>query len=147
MRNLQKGNEQATDILAALVPRITYKDWTFTLQEVSRGQGCEGLTLVIEATVPDTCNPGETVTFAHLMPVLPANYDERNWTRWVLEQILMVEKHESLEWFRVDDRQAYFPSHAPGENPYAMVEVRTEAEAFADAQPWYSGPPRDPHFR
>lgn len=24
MRNLQKGNEEATDILAALVPRITY---------------------------------------------------------------------------------------------------------------------------
>jgi hypothetical protein len=89
VRNRQVGPDEATDVLAQLVPRITYKPgWTFKLEEISRGQGCEGLTLLISATVPDTCTPGEETTFVHLMEVPAANYNERNWRRWILEQIL-----------------------------------------------------------
>jgi hypothetical protein len=104
MRNRQVGPASAAQVLADLVPRTTYKPgWTFKLEEISRGQGCEGLTLLISATVPDTCTPGAETTFVHLMEVPAANYNERNWRRWILDQILKVEKHESLEWLRIDD--------------------------------------------
>lgn len=147
MRNRQIGPDDAADILADVVANITYKPgWSMWLQEISRGQGCEGLTLLVQATVPDTCNEGESITFLHLMPVLPAAYDRENWVRWVFEQLQMVELHECLEWFRVDDRQPYFPEHAPGKNPYARVEIKSQAEAFAPAVPWVGGAPVDEHF-
>ena len=149
MRNRQVGPDEAAAVLAELIPRITYKDWSLSLREVSRGQGCEGLTLIIEASVPDT-TPGssETITFAHLFPVLPAAYNEANWTRWVLECLIAVEQHEALEWFCVDGERPYFPSHAPGENPYTVERVngKTTASAYAPAAPWLIEPARDPHF-
>ena len=146
MRNLQKGNEESTDILHALIPRISYKHWKFSLQELNRGQGCEGLTLVIRAEVPDSFGNGMT-EFCHLMPVLPCAYDEDAWIGWVLEQILMVEKHESLEFFEVDGHKPFFPYHRPGGNPYEVHRVITEEQAHSPATPWSGGGPQDPHFQ
>lgn len=146
-RNHQVGPSDAAAILADLIPRITYKHWTLTLQEISRGQGSEGLTLIIQAEVPDSLHDGQTVTFAHLMPVPPAAYNEAAWQRWVLEQILLVERHETLEHFKVDGTAPYFPSHGPGRDPYAILEVHDRAEAYAAATPWTGGPPIDPHFQ
>jgi hypothetical protein len=146
MRNLQKGNPERTAILADVVSRITYKNWNLELAECSRGQGCEGLTLRISATVPNAVAEGE-VEFLHLMPVIPAAYDETSWTRWVLEQILLVEKHECMEFFRKDGEQVYFPAHGPGDDPYAMVEIRTFEQAHAESTPYIGGPPQDPHFQ
>lgn len=34
------------------------------------------------------------------MPVPAAAYNEQSWTRWLLEQILLVEKHEAMEFFK-----------------------------------------------
>jgi hypothetical protein len=147
MRNLQKGDADAARVLAELVPRITYKPgWSFELHEVDRGQGCEGLTLSIKAEVHDSFSDGMTNVW-HLMPVLPAAYDERGWRRWILEQILMVEQHEALEFYRVDGEQPFFPNHDPGSNPYAIIETQTREQAHAAALPWNGGAPRDPHFR
>jgi hypothetical protein len=147
MRNRQVGPDDAADILADVVAQTTYKPgWTFELREVERGQGSEGLTLLISATVPDSCNEGAQVGFCHLFPVLPAAYNREAWTGWVLECISMVERHEALEWFRVNGEQVFFPSHAPGDNPYATYRVRTTEQAFAAAQPWQGGPVTDEHF-
>lgn len=147
MRNRQIGPDDAADVLAALVPRVTYKPgWTFQLAEVDRGQGCQGLTLMIGATVPESFGRG-TVDILHLMPVLPAAYDEESWARWILEQIEMVERHEMLEFFRVDGQQPYFPAHGPGQNPYAMRLITTPDRAHAEATPWYGGAASDPHFQ
>ena len=145
-RNRQVGPSQAASTLADLITRATYKDWTLTLKEISRGQGCEGLTLIIEATVPDSLHPNQTVTFAHLMPVPPANYNEPAWTRWILDQLLLVEKHETLEHFKIDGQAPFFPSHGPGRDPYAILEVHDRAEAHAPATPWTGDQVTDPHF-
>jgi hypothetical protein len=147
VRNLQKGEPAAGDVLEDLVDRVTYKPgWTFELREISRGQGCEGLTLMIGATVQNSFG-GDDISVLHLMPVPPAAYDEATWKRWVLDQILLVEKHEALEFYRVDGDQPFFPNHDPGKDPYAIVETQTHDEAHAPALPWHGGAPADPHFR
>jgi hypothetical protein len=145
MRNLQKGNEERTAILYDLVKRLSYKDWNFELAECSRGQGCEGLTLKISAEVADATG-GPPISFLHLMPVIPAAYNEASWQRWLLEQILLVEKHESLEFFKIDGKAVYFPAHGPGDDPYAIVEIRTHEEAHAQSTPYTGGSPQDEHF-
>jgi hypothetical protein len=150
MRNWQAGPDEATAVLAQLVRRITYKPgWTFELQEIDRGQGCSGLTLCIGATVPESFGNG-TVNVYHLMPVLPAAYDEDSWIGWVMEQIHLVEQHEMLEFFEVDGEKVFFPGHAPGANPYGVQRVihalpRTRERAYEAATPWNGGPATDPH--
>jgi hypothetical protein len=145
MRNRQVGPDAV--ILAEVVAQTTYKPgWTFELREIDRGQGCQGLTLIVQAQVPDSCNEGQTIGFAHLFPVLPAAYNRKAWIGWVLECVRMVEKHETLEWFRVNGEQVCFPSHAPGDNPYAVHWVRGSDEAFAAAAPWNGDSVSDEHF-
>jgi hypothetical protein len=152
VRNRQVGPSDSADVLAALVAKITYKPgWTFELQEIDRGQGCQGLTLLIGATVPDSCNDGQTVGVLHLMPVLPAAYDEDSWIGWVMEQIHLVEQHEMLEFFKVDGEAPFFPGHRPGHNPYGIARFigavpQTREQAYAPAVNWYGGPANDPHF-
>jgi hypothetical protein len=140
VRNLNYGSDEATAVLEQLVPRITYKHWRFELAEVTRGQGCGGLTLKIMAEVPCSVS-GETIEFLHLMPVLPANYDEENWTGWIFEQIRMVELHESMELFKVDGEAPYFSEHAPRRNPYAMRLIKTPEQRDALAVPYHGGEP------
>lgn len=146
-RNRQVGPDDAADTLADLVARVTYKPgWTFTLDEISRGQGCEGLTLLIRAPVVDSFNPTSTVEVCHLMQVPAAAFNERSWRRWILDCIQCVEQHETLEWYRVDGDQPYFPVHGPGQCPYPILEVQSRDEAHAEAVPRVGGSPKDEHF-
>lgn len=151
MRNIQVGPDSATAALEALVPRVTYKPgWTFELAEIDRGQGCQGLTLMIGATVRDSFSEG-SVQVLHLMPVLAAAYDEETWMGWIFEQIQLVEQHEALEFYRVDGDQPFFPGHAPGRNPYGVARVihaveKTREKAHEPAVPWCGGPPTHPAF-
>lgn len=147
MRNRQVGPSDSAEILANLVPRISYKPgWRFELEEINRGQGCEGLTLLIRFTSPDSLDPTRQTEGVHLMPVLPAAYDEEAWMYWVFEQIQMVESHESMEFFQVDNERPFFADHGPGRNPYALHRIKPESQIHEAAEPWSGGPPSDEHF-
>lgn len=148
MRNRQVGPDDATAILADLVPRVTYKPgWTFALEEIDRGQGCQGLTLLIGAMVPDSTRPGEYTNVLHLMPVLPAAYNRDAWEYWIYEQIELVERHESMEFYRVDGHAPYFSDHGPGRNPYALCRIKPSSQPEEPATPWVGGRCTDPHFK
>ena len=121
-------------ILAKLVSGLAYKkDWRFKLQDRDRGQGSEGLTLLIQITVPDSYYPDpghdEHITVNHFMIVPPAAFDEQSWTRWLLEQILLVEQHEACEFFMIDGHRRYAPHHGPGHNPYTIFDQGTADDA------------------
>lgn len=147
IRNRQVGNQAATELLADIVPRIRYKPgWSFVLDEIDRGQGCEGLTLLISFTSPDSLNPLVMTEGVHLMPVNPCAYDEESWIYWIFEQIQMVEQHESMEFYVVDGVQPYFPEHGPGRNPYRCATIKTQEQVNAKAIPWTGGPAVDEHF-
>ena len=64
----------------------------------------------------------------HLQPVPPAAFDERSWRRWLLDQCLLVERHEACEFAAVDDERPWAPSHGPGNDPYLIREVGTDED-------------------
>lgn len=116
--------------LASLVQRIGYKKgWKFTLENVDRGQGSEGLTLCILIKTPDSYNPEYMKLVMHYFIVPAAAYDERAWTRWLLDQILLVEQHEACEFFKIDGDRPFSPNHGPGRNPYSIIEKGNPKDA------------------
>jgi hypothetical protein len=64
---------------------------------------------------------GETYRVQHSMPVPPAAFDRRSWQRWLLDQVLLVERHEACEFFQIDGKRPYAPLHQPGSDPYMIV--------------------------
>lgn len=124
--------------LAFLVARLRYRPgWKFRLDEVDRGQGSSGLTLIIMTSGYDSYHPdrGKGYRVSHFMPVPPAAYDARSWQRWLFEQCLLVERHEAMEFFAICDSphsehatRPYAPSHGPGNDPYLVRELGTSAD-------------------
>ena len=115
--------------LADLVERCTYRPrWRVRLEDMDRGQGSLGLTLVITTWTVDTYHPEEPIRVNHLFPVPPAAYDERSWRRWLFEQFLLVEQHECMEFFQIDGERPYAPSHGPGNDPYLVREIGTDID-------------------
>lgn len=122
--------------LADLIDRLRYKaGWDFRLESIDRGQMSFGFTLIVTIDTPNSYNEAERRRVAHFMPVPPAAFDRRSWQRWLLEQVLLVERHEACEFFRLagDDPRGswdrpYAPSHGPGNDPYMVREVGTEAD-------------------
>jgi hypothetical protein len=122
--------------LAYLVERTRYKEhWRFTLEDLDRGQGSTGLTLVIQRYGPDSYHPDRMLPVDHYFIVPAAAYDARSWQMWLFERILLVEKHEAMEFFQVCDSpgsehavRPYAPLHGPGNDPYLVAEVATETD-------------------
>ena len=123
------------DALEALVDRLYYKPgWNFHLADADRGQGSKGLTLAITVSTPDSYDLAKTIRVCHYMIVPAAAFDERSWQRWVFEQILLVERHEACEFFRIGrdgwtgQVRPYSPSHGPGNDPYLVREIGTDED-------------------
>lgn len=121
--------------LADLVDALRYRPgWTFALADVDRGQGSQGLTLDIVTCGYNSYHPdrGETYQVHHYMPVPPASYNRQSWQRWLLDQLLLVERHEACEFFalEVDDHleRPYAPNHGPGWDPYIITDLTTELD-------------------
>lgn len=121
--------------LAYLVDRLEYRPgWEFMLADHDRGQGSQGLTLIITTLGYNSYHPkrGETYQVSHYMPVPPAAYNHGSWQRWLLSQILEVERHEAMEFFTIHDSpgsehavKPYAPNHGNGEDPYIVHDLTT----------------------
>jgi hypothetical protein len=117
--------------LEELVTACTYRPgWMVSLENVDRGQGSEGLTLAIYSLGFDTYHPdrGETYRVVHYFPVPPAAYNRRSWQRWLLEQFLLVERHEACEFFKINGERPYAPHHGPGNDPYIIFDHGTDED-------------------
>jgi hypothetical protein len=116
-------------LLDELVTALKYREgWHFDLAHIDRTQGSEGLTLQIFITAPNTYRPDENIHVVHYMPVPPAAFDRRSWQRWLLEQILLVERHEACEFFQIDGERPYAPHHGPGNDPYIIFDHGTDED-------------------
>lgn len=118
-------------VLSELVEKLSYRPgWTFRLEDIDRGQGSEGLTLVVTTQGYDSyhVDRGETYRVLHYFPVPPAAFDLRSWRRWLLERLLEVERHECCEFFEIDGERPYAPHHGPGNDPYIVFEHGTDED-------------------
>lgn len=116
-------------VLRDLVHTLRFRPgWHFTLNDISRGQGSLGLTLIVDVRTTNSYPPYDVIHVLHYMPVPPAAYDERSWRRWLLEQCLLVDRHEACEFFEIDGDKPYAPSHGPGNDPYLVREVGTDLD-------------------
>jgi hypothetical protein len=87
-----------------------------------------GLTLDIITRGYNSYHPdrGEYYGVHHYMPVPAATYNRESWQRWLLEQHILVERHEACEFFVVGEEHPYAPNHGPGWDPYIVTVVTTE---------------------
>jgi hypothetical protein len=119
------------EILGDLVMNLRYwSGWKFYLADMDRGQGCKGLTLVINLSTTNAYRPSDLINVNHLFPVPAAAYDYRSWRRWLFDRIMDVHRHEAMEAFRIvfaagTEERPYAPSHGPGNDPYMVREVGT----------------------
>lgn len=116
--------------LTELVETLRYRPgWTFHLHDrYARGQGSEGLTLVVLVETVNSYPPYEPIRVQHPMPVPPASYDRRSWRAWLFAQCRLVDLHEGCEFFEVDGEKPYAPSHGPGNDPYLVREIGTDLD-------------------
>lgn len=129
--SVESNSQQAPypHALAALVRSMQYKpNYRIELKTIDRGQGSAGLTLIITTHEPDSYHPKTWLRVDHYFPVPPAAYDLRSWQRWLLDRCLDVAAHETCEFFMIDGKRPYAPSHGPGNDPYLIRELGTELD-------------------
>lgn len=118
--------------LAALVGMLEYRPgWEFALvNDYDRGQGSVGLTLIITTLGYNThhVERGETYRVNHIMPVPPAAYNQASWQNWLFEQLLLVERHEAMEFFTIAGLKPLAPLHGPGWDPYLVTTESAETD-------------------
>lgn len=118
--------------LAAMVAELEYRPgWEFALvNDYDRGQGSAGLTLIITTLGYNSYHPerGETYRVNHYMLVPPAAYNRASWQNWLFEQLLLVEKHEAMEFFTVSGEKPLAPNHGFGWDPYLVTTLSTETD-------------------
>lgn len=116
--------------LADLVDKATCKPgWSFVLADVDRDdQTCHGLTLIIYVQGPDTDNTLHEICVSHWFPVPAATYDRREWCRWLFDRCMDVERHETMEFFKISGNRAFAPHHSRGRNPYVLHVPGVEAD-------------------
>jgi hypothetical protein len=120
--------------LRYLVDRLVYREGfrIYLADDYDRGQGSQGLTLIVNITGPNSYPPHERLSVNHLFPVPPAACDHRSWGRWLFDRLGDVDTHERCEWFGIADSpgsahvvKPYAPSHGFGQDPYLVRELGT----------------------
>ena len=134
--------------LADLVTRLRYRQdrgWRVTLEDLDRGQGSRGLTLVVVRSGPDSYDHASNLRVAHYFPVLPAAFTGPSWRRWLFDRLGDVDTHERMEDFKLavparscghvpmcegecpnSVERPFAPNHGQGEDPYRITELGSD---------------------
>lgn len=110
-------------MLAALVEHLRYKDWKFGFR--GQGGGLRLLTITIDTAssvdVPSLgVKVGDPFLVEHTLPIPPLPYTREEWERWLLDQIVLVERHEACEHFEINGEHPFHPPHGGEGNPYEV---------------------------
>lgn len=137
MPDLTQTAPDPTELRSLVADLQLYPGWTVTLHDnYDRGQGCRGLTLLIDALVPESTGDaypgiarGQSIRVHHLFPVPAAAFNRSSWQRWLLDRFLDVQTHEACEFFRVAGDRVFAPHHSRGEDPYVIWQIGDHATA------------------
>lgn len=113
--------------LVLLVAGCTYRPgWRVALEQVPEpvaGLTCPtGPCLAVYTATVDAQDPSRPHNARHLFPVPPLPYSRSAWQRWLLERLIDVERHEAMEFLRIDGAQPYVPEHQAGVDLYVVAE-------------------------
>jgi hypothetical protein len=125
------------EALFQLVQRLRYQRPGYQArlyENLDRGQGCKGLTLVIDAVVPNSYREDQDIQVAHYFPVPAAAYNGRSWMRWLFDRLRDVATHELCEEFAIENpdgqlARPFAPNHSDGNDPYSVRELGTIEDA------------------
>lgn len=118
--------EDTYDILMKVVSEThCFPNWSFRLED-DHG----AIRLVITIHGHDNYHPDQPWNVAHYHPVPIATYNEKTWRRWVFEQCRRTFNHELGEALHFNGVRPFAPMHGPGEDPYTIHEIRSEADAL-----------------
>lgn len=93
--------EADTGPLEELLRWFKYKpDWTFSIER--------GL-LAIRAIVVDADDPKRVIPVTSYIELPRFVRDEFPWDRWLLDQIIELERHEAMEFFQVAGVKVFDP--------------------------------------
>lgn len=99
-----------------LLDTLRYKPgWSFKLG------GPDGRFLCVFARTPDSLRPESQRVTQHMLE-LPATECPQAWARWLLEQLLLIERHEACEFLQVGDGRPFWPHHQDQGSPYELVD-------------------------
>jgi hypothetical protein len=98
------------------VTSLSYKPgWSFKIG------GPLGSMLCVHAETVDSQHHSRTRRTQHMFTI-PADLDDRQMIRWVFDQLLLCELHETCEFFTVDGVAPFFPNHQDEGSPYDLVD-------------------------
>lgn len=111
-----------------------YPGWEFRLADIERdpetthGAAAGGLTFIVTTLTYNSYHPehGRGYRVNHYFPVPAATYNREAWKRWLFEQLAKVSLHETMEFFQVEYERPFAPIHAPGHDPYTVVQLTTD---------------------
>lgn len=120
-----------------LVEHLEYRPgWWVSLLDIERdpadthGEAAGGLTLRITTLGYDSYNTkdGENYRVHHYRIVPAATYNRDSWRRWLFDQFLDVEKHETMEFFKISGERPFPPTHGPGDDPYTVHQLASATQ-------------------
>lgn len=117
--------EQTWNLLEAALASIEYKrdplppNWGNRFR-LNRTDDENYAVLYIFTHNPNTYHPDEMRLTRHEFVVPVVTYHKRQWTRWVIERIHSIERHETDENIFVDGERIDSPYHGNGWDPYAQ---------------------------
>jgi hypothetical protein len=91
--------------------------WSFELRDTPD----RGLRLVVTVQTTDAYDPGVPYEVKHWLAVPSETHNERCWSRWLLEQCLLVQRHEAMEAFTINGVRPFPPGHGGGDDPYYSI--------------------------
>lgn len=114
--------EQTWDLLAKALETIEYRrDPTPNDRfELQRDDESNYAVLFIFTYNPNTYAPDQMRYTRHEFVVPVATYNQRQWTRWVVERLLSIEAHETVENVFVNGERINSPYHGDGWDPYSL---------------------------
>lgn len=123
--------EQTWDLLAEALREIEYKreppptDRRF---ELVREDADNYAVLYIFTYNPNTYDESRMRWTRHNKLVPVCTYHKQQWIRWVLERIISIELHETVENFFVNGDRIFAPYHGNGWDPYSLLRVGDPVE-------------------